>query len=265
MSSIVRMWSEVIVHSSELDEKLQECMVNRIDRIISNNISLQDPIILLRHYLDIPIYIRHNMKKTFRAKILDCFRLSQEHKHNWKDKQVTAILDLILKHEFDWPKQDFVSLVKYVRTVANIKILLIFPILLDKFFEKYDLEKNEQQKILEACVTWFNVLCDQISNKIVSENEDGYVYQILDKLSSTHDALGKRELFWNEILEVGINRIKKSQEQYILKATCQVIDFPALKNRFYELIKELFNTSNVTIDNNLITKSKLFATVHLQI
>ncbi|CAH1761994.1 12274_t:CDS:10, partial [Entrophospora sp. SA101] len=256
MSSIVRMWSEVIVHSSELDEKLQECMVNRIDRIISNNNSLQDPTTLLRHYLYIPIYIRHNMKKTFRTKILDCFRLSQ-HKHNWKDEQVTAILDLILKHEFDWPKQDFVSLVKYVRTVANIKILLNFPILLDKFFEKYDLEKNEQQKILEACVTWFNVLCDQISNKIVPENEDGYVYQIFDKLSSTHDALGKRDLFWNEILEAGINRIKKSQEQYILKATCQVIDFPALKNRFYELIKELFNTSNVTIDNNLITKVKI--------
>ncbi|CAJ0851865.1 10247_t:CDS:2, partial [Entrophospora sp. SA101] len=66
MSSIVRMWSEVIVHSSELDEKLQECMVNRIDRIISNNNSLQDPTTLLRHYLYIPIYIRHNMKKTTR-------------------------------------------------------------------------------------------------------------------------------------------------------------------------------------------------------
>src|SRR6185369_17021081 len=114
----------------------------------------------------------------------------------------------------------------------------------DKFFEKYDLEKNEKNEILTVCGTWFDLLSDQISNEIISENEDGYIYQIFEKLTFTHDMLGKREQFWCKILETGIIRIKKSKEEYILKATCQAIEFPVLSKRFCRLVKELFDTSN---------------------
>src|SRR5437764_13985446 len=107
MDSVVKMWDEIIVHSPELDEKLQKCMIDRIDRIL-NDISSQNPVTLRLHYSKTPIYFRDKMKKNFGSKILNCLN----HNNNWKDEdeQVTAIFDLLLNHEFDWSKKDFISL-----------------------------------------------------------------------------------------------------------------------------------------------------------
>jgi hypothetical protein len=166
----------------------------------------------------------------------------------WTDPNITAIKKLIQNDSLNWNREDIIQSLELVSQSCNLKLLNLFPEILDEWFRR-DFSDTKEKKMPNISKNWFTLLLNKLDTN--NTNKSIFIFSVFQHLERMHPLLGHRKNIWQNLTIVALDRVKRCTESQII-GTMKFIDQikgQEVKELFSELIKEILNKVIQQIDS----------------
>ncbi|RIA82689.1 hypothetical protein C1645_496060 [Glomus cerebriforme] len=138
MDSLFKLWSDILLHSNEIDENICECFIERF----RENITEQDDAVDLEsHFEKLPKDYLFDVSEAFQSQILF---LLESPDRIWSKENITAIKKLL----YD---DNLIQSLELISESNTVELLNIFPEILDNWFSNNftDTKRKRYQKSVQ--------------------------------------------------------------------------------------------------------------------
>ncbi|CAG8663413.1 4922_t:CDS:2, partial [Racocetra persica] len=257
MKFFVTVWQDIIIHSDEIDELLQQSLVERVRYILSRNVL--SCIHLHNCYSDLPEQLKIMFIEIFRDRSLHL--LSAKQYQQWDRDHLDAILKLLINDQIQWPLEDYFKVLDTVSQCVDLGLLTKFHELLKFGFNTF--KEIDESKLSILCKQWYRNLLDRASNfsNLDTKNDyrDKFAFMAFSHISKVYPYIGKIPV-WQTLLEIAVNRVKHTSENIIFSTVDKVVEkleAPLVVEAFIAMVKDKLNSSMCIADNQLMAKIKL--------
>ncbi|UZO21060.1 uncharacterized protein OCT59_013464 [Rhizophagus irregularis] len=171
----------------------------------------------------------------------------------WEDQDIFAIRNILQDDSLNWSSDDAILSLEFISRSCNLKLLDIFPELLDNFFRN-NFSDTKKKRLPSICTNWFTLLLLILN----VSNECNFISLIFYQLERMHPLLSHRKNIWQNFTTIAIENLKACPESQIINAIKLVdkIKEKEIKELFSDIIKEMiFKTIPIQqIDDRLIDK-----------
>ncbi|PKY55213.1 hypothetical protein RhiirA4_448306, partial [Rhizophagus irregularis] len=244
--SLLKLWNDILLHNDEIDKNIVKFFINQFQK----NISKDDVVALETHFkkIKIPKNYQDNVAEIFRNHILF---LLEDPIRKWEDQDIFAIRNILQDDSLNWSSDDAILSLEFISRSCNLKLLDIFPELLDNFFRN-NFSDTKKKRLPSICTNWFTLLLLILN----VSNECNFIFLIFYQLERMHPLLSHRKNIWQNFTTIAIENLKACPESQIINAIKLVdqIKEKEIKELFSDIIKEMIFKTIQQIDDRLIDK-----------
>ncbi|CAG8458228.1 27153_t:CDS:2 [Dentiscutata erythropus] len=247
---LLNVWVDIIEHTPERDELLRKPFLTRVQAIISTG----DASGLMKYLDKVPVELRNEVAEAFRKRTI---QLLGHNYHEWNKQNSNSIQNILLNSQLNWTKEDFLEALRQVSLSSKANLLIIFPKLLQFWFNFDDISDEISEVVLEICNQWYQQFLDHFNDNTSKAPVDdrNFAYAVLDNLSQIYPIIGSHQNIFTQLIGIAVDRVKQCSENQILKATSLVIKTePIIYMQFGEMVKGILKISVREADDNLLTK-----------
>ncbi|GES94812.1 hypothetical protein GLOIN_2v1481157 [Rhizophagus clarus] len=247
--SLLKLWNDILLHNNEIDKNIFKFFLNQFQK----NISKDDVFILENHFKKIPKNYQDSIADVFRNHILF---LLENPIRKWEDQDIFAIRNILQDGSFNWSSDDTILSLELISRSRNLKLLDIFPELLDNLFRN-NFSDIKKKRLPSICTNWFTLLLFKLStNEKNISNETNFIYLIFYQLERIHPLLSHRRNIWQNFTTIATENVKARPEFQIINSIKLIdqIKEEEIKKLFSDIIKEMINKTIKQIDYQLIDK-----------
>ncbi|RGB41967.1 hypothetical protein C1646_810360 [Rhizophagus diaphanus] len=241
IESLVEAWNNPLIISKQLDNRILQCFIERIQELISKD----DVNVLTSRSQELQEF-RGSVSVAVRNQALS---LLKDPMRVWSRLNAYGILNLLQDDSLNWSSDDVIISLELLSQSHSLELLTIFPLLLDYWFNR-GFSDSKGKNIPNISKNWFVTILSRDCDNL---NE---IFEIFRKLNSIYPLLGCRKNIWKNLINIVAEKMETYSEFQIINAIKFVsqIETQEVKELYSNIIKEKLSKTIQQIDDQLINK-----------